>query len=303
VLLGAAGTLALPLRVRASPTWVVGPALPLAEALRRAGDGDVVEVPPGDWRGETGVVTQSRLTLRGSGERAVLHAAGRHAEGKAIVVVRGGDVTVENLGFRGTRVPSGNGAGIRHERGRLRLRGCSFLDNEMGLLTSNDGDVELEVDDCEFGEAPRHPGTQHHLLYVGRIARLAVRRSRFHGGWRGHLLKSRASVNVLEDSRLVDGPGGEASYELEFPNGGDVRVERCTIGQSAGTQNPVMVAFGAEGGTGPQRLVMRGNTLINEGPPQAEFVKVFRDWMPSEIELQLSGNRYVGPGRRPAAEP
>jgi hypothetical protein len=48
----------------------------------------------------------------------VLHADGLHAEGKALVVVRGGRrPRVENIEFRGARVPHGNGAGIRFERG------------------------------------------------------------------------------------------------------------------------------------------------------------------------------------------
>jgi hypothetical protein len=302
-----ASAAAAPRAAAAAAVWVVGPQLPLAQALRRAGDGDTVEIPAGDWHGEVGVVTQRRLLLRGPG--AVLHAAGRHAEGKAILVVRGGEVEVQGLGFRGCRVPSGNGAGIRLERGRLRLSACSFLDNEMGLLSSNEPTVALEIDDCRFGQAPRHDsGALHHLLYAGRIARLEVRRSHFSGGFRGHLLKSRAAVSRVEACELVDGPGGEASYELEFANGGDAEVQGCTIGQSAGTNNSALVAFGAEGaGDGgdakrTHRLVMRDNTLINDGPPATEFVRVFREALGAPVALQLSGNRYVGPGRRPAGE-
>jgi hypothetical protein len=51
----------------------------------------------------------------------VLLAAGHSAEDKAILVVRNGEVRIENIEFRGTRVPDGNGAGIRFERGRC---GC-----------------------------------------------------------------------------------------------------------------------------------------------------------------------------------
>jgi hypothetical protein len=101
---------------------VVGPGERIAtitEAARLARDGEVIEIRPGTYRGQPAVWTQDRLVIRGSGERPVMLADGRHAEGKGIWVVRGGEVRIENIEFRGARVPGGNGAGIRFERGRL----------------------------------------------------------------------------------------------------------------------------------------------------------------------------------------
>ena len=60
-------------------------------------------------------------------------------------------------------------------RDSLRVVGCAFFDNEMGILTGNDVDAVLEVEDSEFGAAPKHAGSLHHLLYAGTIARLSVR--------------------------------------------------------------------------------------------------------------------------------
>jgi hypothetical protein len=90
----------------------------------------------------------------------------------------------------------------------------------MGILTGNVADSVLEVEDSEFGEAPRHAGGLHHLLYAGTIARLSVRGSRLQQGFRGHLIKSRARESSILYNLIVDGVGGRASYELEFPNGG-----------------------------------------------------------------------------------
>ena len=283
-------------------TWAVGPGAGLAEALRRAADGDVIELAAGDYRGEVGVIEQKRLTLRGVGGRPVLHAAGRHAEGKATLVVRHGDVLIENIEFRGSRVPDGNGAGIRFERGRLTVLNCAFFDNQNGILTANTADAELLVRDSDFGQAPQ--GMQlPHLLYVGRIARFTLSGSRFSGGAQGHLVKSRAGISELRNNRLVDGPGGQAAYELEFPNGGAVTVVGNVIGQSAGTTNPALIAYGAEGyGDAPHNsLLLTDNTLINGSGPRAVFVRVREGPQPGSLRVQ--GNRLYGPGDPGAALP
>ena len=89
----------------------MGPGFPLqtlSQALRAAQAGDTLVLQAGTYAGDTGVVSQPGLTLRGLGAGATLAAQGRHAEGKAILVVRAPGVRVENLEFRGARVPSGN---------------------------------------------------------------------------------------------------------------------------------------------------------------------------------------------------
>lgn len=287
-------------------TWRVGPDQrwrTLAEAVKAADSGDTLELEPGTYPDDVAVVTQPRLTIRGLGRGALLLAdGGRNAEGKAILVVRGGEVHIENLEFRGCRVPTGNGAGIRFEAGALTLRRCRFFDNEMGLLSAGRPDMRLLVDECQFGDAPRHDSGQlHHLLYVGAIGLCVVTRSRFFNGWRGHLLKSRARFNRIVGNELVDGPTGGASYELEFPDGGDNVVVGNLIEQSAGTQNPAMLSLGAEaGGRFGARLLLRGNRFVNhhagthEAP--ARFVHLWPDRLAGPLPVEADGNVFDGPG-------
>jgi hypothetical protein len=231
-------------------------------------DGDVIEVMPGLYKGAVGVITHKQLVIRGLGERPVFDADGRQAEGKAIWVIRDGDITIENIEFRGARVPDANGAGIRFEKGRLLLRSCRFADNQIGLLTANFIDAELRIVDSEFSQAVRQVGSLPHLLYIGRIARAEITGSRFHQGFEGHLIKSRARVNHIAYNLIVDGPGGGASYEVDLPNGGDaIWVIGNLIGQSRDTQNPVMVAYGAEGRVWERNhLLMSHNTLVSNFP-------------------------------------
>jgi hypothetical protein len=269
----------------------------LAQAVRQARDGDTIAVLSGEYRGDVAVLAQKKLTIRGLGRRPVFVADGKHAEGKAILVVRDGDILIENMEFRGARVPDGNGAGIRFERGTLRVRGCAFFDNQNGLLTANFEGAELAIEDSEFAQAPPVEGKLHHLLYVGRIASLRVSGSRFHQGHIGHLLKSRARRTELVYNLLVDGAGGRASYEVDLPNGGDVLLIGNVIGQSRNTENPVVVAYGAEGHAWAQsRLRMSHNTLISDGVGPAWFLRVWTDRLPTGTPVQAVNNLSVGIG-------
>lgn len=283
----------------AAATMVVGPGERIAtigEAARLARDGEVIEIRPGTYRGQPAVWTQDRLVIRGSGERPVMLGDGQHAEGKGIWVVRGGEVRIENIEFRGARVPQFNGAGIRFERGHLSVRGCRFVDNEMGILTANFPEQTLEVIDSEFGEVPHHPGDLHHLLYVGAIGKFMLRGSRFSGGHLGHLVKSRARESHVLYNMLVDGQDGRASYELEFPNGGLVFVLGNAIGQSASTDNPTMIAYGAEGPRWPDNaLYLAHNTLVNDRSA-GDFLRVWKEKFPRGIDIWQINNLLVGPG-------
>ena len=269
----------------------------IADALRLAGDGDTIEVLPGTYSADVAVITQRRLDIVGIGVQPVLDAAGQHAEGKAIWVVRDGDIRVHNIGFRGARVPDSNGAGIRFERGRLQLQGCSFHDNQNGVLTGNDVHSVLEINHCHFSHAPETPATPPHLLYVGRIGLFILRGSVLQRGNDGHLVKSRAQETRLIGNRLDDGPSGEASYEIDLPNGGLALVEGNTVVQSARTRNPVMLSYGAEGEPwSVNRLTLRDNTFINRRPSGGWFVRVWDERLPADTVVHSSHNHWLGPG-------
>lgn len=284
--------------------WAVGPGLPLdrvADALRLAADGDTITVAPGTYRGDVAVITQRALRIVGQpgpdGARPLLLADGRAAEGKAIWVLRHGDIQIENIEFRGARVPDRNGAGIRFEGGHLRLRHCLFVDNQTGLLTSNDAQARLSIEDSEFRDAPPQSEGLPHLLYVGHIARVSIRGSRFSGGFEGHLIKSRARETVIEDNLIDDGPGGRASYEIDLPNGGLARIAHNTIGQSADSRNAVMLSFGAEGQAWPSSaLTLQGNRFVNRLGARGVPVRVWTLRLPPATPVISRDNRWLGGG-------
>jgi hypothetical protein len=267
------------------------PIASLADAARVARDGDIVEVQPGDYRRDVAVWEQRGLTVRAVGGRARLIADGASAEDKAIWVVRG-DLTAENLDFVGARVPDGNGAGIRFERGRLVLRHCGFVDNQNGILGGSDPDGQVFVENSVFRRNGTGDGRTHHL-YVARIGRLVVRSSYFSEGRVGHLLKSGARETQVLYSRLTDEAQGKASYELELPYGGIAIVIGNLIQQDAGTENRTIVSFGAEGYRWDENaLYVAHNTIVNDFADAAVFVAA----APGNARARVVNNVLVGKG-------
>ncbi|MDB5841118.1 MAG: hypothetical protein JWQ23_3070 [Herminiimonas sp.] len=261
----------------------------IAQAAKTARSGDTILIEPGVYAGDVAVFTQERLTIRAVGGRARLEANGAHAEGKAIWVVRGGDILVENIEFIGARVPDRNGAGIRFEKGRLVLRNCLFSDNENGILTGTGGSA-LEIENSEFSNNGTRAGNGHQL-YVGAIPRLRVTGSYFHNAVGGHLLKSRAAQNIVMYNRLTDEAGGHASYELEFPNGGVAYVVGNIIQQGPTTENSSIISVGAEGYRWPKNeLYLVSNTIVDDRPANGIFLRI----QPGMQRLKIMNNLLVG---------
>ena len=74
-------------------TLIVGPqeqVRTITEAAKAARDGDIIEILPGDYRGQPAIWTQDNLIIRGKGPRPVLIADGKSAENKGLWVIRGG---------------------------------------------------------------------------------------------------------------------------------------------------------------------------------------------------------------------
>ena len=266
----------------------------IAEAASVARDGDTVVIAPGEYYGDVAVWKQDRLTIRsGAGGRVKLIAAGSHVEGKGIWVVAGGRITVEDIDFVGARVPDRNGAGIRFERGHLLVKRCSFKDGQNGILTAGDGEAVLEIENSEFANNGDGSGSTHNL-YVGGIRLLKVTGSYFHHARKGHLLKSRARENHILYNRLTDELSGQASYELEFPNGGVAHVVGNIVEQSATTNNSTIISFGAEGYRGPvNSLYLASNTIVDDRPNGGIMLKVKE----GDRQVHAVNNLLVGAGK------
>jgi len=225
-------------------------------------DGDVIEIEAGEYT-DTALWTRNELWIRGVNGRPHMRAPARLTQSKAIWVISGRNVTVENVEFSGAKVPARNGAGIRAQGKGLTVRAACFRGNENGILTTNKPDNWLVVEFSEFARNGHGDGKSHNL-YVGRVGHFEMRYSYSHGAQVGHLVKSRALRNLIEFNRLVDDSDGSASYEIDLPSGGDALVRGNLIVQGQGSPNQTIVSFAAEAkekATG--RLVLAFNTLYS----------------------------------------
>jgi len=262
----------------------------IAEAARLAVEGTTIEVDAGEYRGDVAVWTHDDLRIRAVGGRVRLIADGAAAESKGIWVIRARGMAVQGFDFQGAAVPSRNGAGIRLETGSLSVSDCSFTYNEMGLLTNNDPETELDIENSEFAYNQR-PDGHNHNLYAGTIKRLSVTGSYFHHGHIGHLLKSRAALNLISYNRFSDEVDGSASYEMEFPNGGLAHVIGNIVQQGPLTQNPHMVSYGAEGYRWPRNEInLIHNTLVDDLPESGVYMRV----SPGPVTVRIVNNLLVG---------
>ena len=307
--LGAPGALVVPLLLVAgsvvvasaqAATLMVGPQgvpMALADAVRQAQDGDTIELLSGAYRNSL-IIEDRKLTLRGVGDKApVIDGEGKVRDAHAMWTLRGGDITLENLEFRGARASDGSGAGVRQEGGLLSVLRCGFYDNEHGLQAINMDSAELRIASSVFGSAPRVVGGLHHLLNVGRIAKLSITATRFQQGFEGHLIKSRARDTLIAYNFIHDGVRGGASYEIELANGGLATVIGNVIAQGADSGNRVLLAYGSEGRAWDKNeLYIAHNTFINYGWTPAWFVRVFSDKLPDNVPVFAINNLLVGPG-------
>ncbi len=232
-------------------------------AFNGAANGDTIEIAGNiTYSGDVCGIYASNLTIRGVNGRAKIDAAGRNAMGKAIWVVIGNDVVIENVEMYGARVPDQNGAALRLEGTNFTLRGSFLHDNENGILGGG--------------------GTNStHNVYVGQAGSLTFRYNYSHDANVGHNLKSRAIRNMVAYNRFSSTPAGQPnttssgqpSYEIDLPNAGTAVVIGNIIHQLSSNSNPSMLAFGEEGASNPgQDLYVVNNTFLNDDSSRGTFI-------------------------------
>jgi hypothetical protein len=283
--------------VAQATTYQVGPTRALktpSQAAAIVQDGDVVAIDAGIYVGDVAAWHKNNLILRGVGTgRAVLLANGQSSGGKGIWVISGSNVLVENIEFANAVVPDQNGAGIRHESGSLRVLNCLFRNNEMGILQNNVATATLSVERSEFANNGRSQGGGlGHALYAGISSQLRVTGSYFHGTPRGHLVKTRAKTNYILFNRIVDGPTGASSYNIDVANGGLTYIVGNEIKQGKLGENFTVVMHNSEGlRYSDNRLFAVDNTFANDETGHGTFI-----YNRSGVAARVVNNILLGSG-------
>ncbi|HEX5658288.1 MAG TPA: hypothetical protein VFX59_13895 [Polyangiales bacterium] len=261
------------------------------QAFAAAQDGDVIEIDAaGSYDGDVCAIARSRLRIRGLNGRAHIDAAGKSAGGKAIWVIQGADTQIEDIELSGCTVPDKNGAGIRQEGRNLLVRRGFFHDNENGILTGADAESWIAIEDSEFARNGAGDG-QSHNMYIGEVARFTLQGSYSHHGKVGHLVKSRALRNDILYNRLTD-ETGDASYELDLPQGGASYVLGNLFQKSADAGNSSFISYARESKRNPSSaLWVVNNTFVNQRS-EGTFVSVAQD----VATVVLRNNVFAGAG-------
>ena len=266
-------------------TLNVGAGMPYAtpcKAIAAAASGDLIQIYAATYSGDVCGIYASNLTIRGVYGRPKIDAAGKNAMGKAIWVVVGNNVTIDNVEMFGAKVADLNGAALRLEGTNFTLRRSFLHDNQEGILSGANLNSDIVIENSEFGHNGYGTG-QTHNLYIGTVRSLTFRYNFSHDANVGHNLKSRAQTNKILYNRFSSlRPGevgstaaGQPSYEIDLPNAGTSYIIGNVIMQPALNQNASLIAYGEEGASNPgHNLYVVNNTLLNEDTARGNFVLV-----------------------------
>lgn len=243
-----------------------------SDAARVAKAGDTIEIDAGTYHNDYATWKQNNLTIRGVGGMAHLRSRGFIPNRKAIWIIRGTNVLIENIEFSGASVKDTNGAGIRHEGGNLRLKNTFFHHNEFSILSGRLPNAIIEIESSRFWFQQRER-RHSHGVYIGPARRLIFKGNHIKGTHQGHQLKTRALENYILYNRIEDVQDGNSSRLIDFSNCGLGFVIGNDFHQAATSENLNAIGYGPEGcskrNEKQMELYVVNNTFINEAPQGA----------------------------------
>lgn len=221
----------------------------LADAVESVGGSNAtIIIAPGTY-GDCAVQDAGRITYKAAiAGQAVFN--GGICEGKASLVLRGKAATIDGIVFQNQRVPDGNGAGIRIEKGDLYINNALFRNAEQGILSADDPRAEIVITRSTFqrlGRCDRGLSCAH-SIYIGDFGSLTVTNSRFEKGNGGHYVKSRSGRISISGSSFDDTQGRGTNYMIDLPAGATGVITNNIFVQGQDKENySAFVAVAAEG--------------------------------------------------------
>ncbi len=268
-----------------------------SDAAAVAQTGDTIEIDTELYLDDVVVWRTNGINIKGVGGRphikstkTILYQPGSDkANGQGTWVVKGQDITIDNVEISGTKVTDENGAAVRIEGQNLTIKNSYFHHNENGLLG---GGGILTIENTEFAYNGTGDGFTHNM-YIDTGDTLILKNSYSHHASIGHNVKSRAQKNYILYNRIED-QDGTASYQIDIPQGGQTFIIGNSIQQGPNNDNPTIIAYGAEGGSkgfNPIReLNVSSNTVVNDHY-KGQFLSI--SGSPTQV---IKNNLFVGAG-------
>ena len=163
------------------------------------------------------------------------------------------DVTFRNLIFKGFRRRDGYGnyAAVRigedflsaPTNNKIVFEGCDIAGCDNGIMGGSKGQ-SVEIKGCHIHENGNETGRAHNL-YIGNVDSLVVDRLLSTRCTIGHLLKTRAALTTIRNSRLLGG-GGTESACLDVPNAGVLDVDNLVCDKSVDSDAHWIIHYSGE---------------------------------------------------------
>lgn len=228
----------------------------LVKALAASQPGDTIVLTPGIYR-EAALITTPDITIKGE---SGAHFQGVAFNGKAALVVRADNVTIEGIECSGIAVRDRNGACVRIEAKDLIIRDVYFHDNQEGVLGGRGGSVVIE--NSRF-ERNGYNGGFAHSIYITQVDKFVFRNNHVLSTKdEGQGVKSRAKQTIIEGN-VIAGLDARDSRAIDIPNGGDVVIRNNVLQKGANSSNSEMIGLGLEGALHPNgSAIVENNVLL-----------------------------------------
>lgn len=190
---------------------------------------------------------------------------GKACGSKAAFIVNA-DFSLSNITCKGIRVPDGNGACIRQQRGTLSLDHVVLESSQEGILSGRKaGDLSVHNSMLQRlgGDCAVKCGRAHGIYYDGsgivRLDHVTIREPRDEG----HLLKTGAIRTVLDHVDL-DERDGFGSRSIDAFNGGVLEIRNSKITAAKKDGNKVVIGYDFESRVKfKKNIIDIQNTTIN----------------------------------------
>ncbi len=260
----------------------------LQEAVDAIGEGrGTIRIAPGTYR--QCAVQQGGVIVYEAAEPGSVTFMARACEGKAAFVLRGIGAEIRGITFSNIKVPDGNGAGIRLEKGALNVAYARFQNSQQGILTADDPQGRIYITRSTFtglGTCENSAGCAH-SIYIGNYGSLTVRESRFERGMGGHYVKARAEQVTIENNSFDDANGKGTNYMIDLPAGSVGRIANNWFVQGRDKENySAFIALGAEDLLHTSEGLQVVNNEARFVPGVSRTSAFLADWTASRVVMQ-----------------
>ncbi|MEE9434961.1 MAG: right-handed parallel beta-helix repeat-containing protein [Sphingorhabdus sp.] len=254
-------------------------------------------IRPGTYQ-QCAVQTAGSITYRAAVPGQVIFDRAT-CEGKAALVLRGRSAAVDGIVFQGMTVHDANGAGIRLEKGNLKVSRSIFRNSEQGILTAGDSNGSVSIDQSTFsglGRCDRGLACAH-SIYIGDYGSLTVTRSRFEKGRGGHYVKTRSARVRIANNAFDDSRGYTTNYMIDLSAGATGSITGNTFVQGSNKENySAFITVAPEGRVNSSAGLSISNNEARLATGVQRSTTFVANWSADRINL---GANRLGRGLKP----